>query len=184
MTVQLELDRGSGRRLWEKSLAEVLVGGYLGAAPWKQSEHQRKSQLVEGTLGREITRGIYRNVFRSQDHRVCVWVREGQLAEVLECLWNALGSTGEGLKRHFSQEGILCKLCQLLWPVSSPSFPGIACASEGKHEISWVMLSLPENRAWGSSQGTRVTDRNQRLPQEGAKLRRRTSRRTGALCFT
>lgn len=169
---------------WTEALGEVLVGGYLVAAPWKQSEHQRKSQLVEGILEREITRRIDRNVFRSQDHRVCVWVRERQLAEIPECLWNALGSTGEGLKHRFSQEGFLCKLCRLLWPVSSPSFRAIACASEAKHDTSWVMLFLPENRAWGRSQGTHVTGRNQRLPQEGAKLRRRTSLRTGALCFT
>lgn len=33
---------------------------------------------------------------------------EGQITEVSECLWNVLGSTGEGLRRLFPQEAVLC----------------------------------------------------------------------------
>lgn len=113
-----------------------------------------------------------------------MWVRKGPLTEVPECLWNALGNPGEGLKHHFSQEGFLCKLCRLLCPSQLSFLPWHSVCFRGEHEASWVMASLSGNRAWGSSQSIHVTDRNQRLPQEGVKLRRKTSLRTGGLCFT
>lgn len=47
----------------------------------------------------------------------CVYgVGEGRIADVSECLWNTLGSTGEGLRHLFSQEVFLCKLFWLLCP--------------------------------------------------------------------
>lgn len=102
-------------------------------------------------------------------------MEEGQIAKVSKCLWNVLGSTGEGLRCPSPRKPSSANSAGSSALAGSASFAGIACISEGRHETSWVMPSLPgiRHRVPMLLIETMGCQESQRLSQEGSKLRRK-----------